>query len=735
MALKTFTLDLDADGLALFTWDMAGTSMNVINLDVMADLETIVTRLETDEAITGAVIASGKQAFSGGADLSMLETALKTYHAGRKMDPVAATEALHSETSRLSKLLRRLETCGKPVACALSGTALGGGFELALACHYRVAADTSGAKFGLPEVKVGLLPGAGGTQRISRILSHQDALQLLMQGRELRARQAKGMGLIDDIVPANALTDVAKAWVRDCKTPTQAWDRKGFKLPGGRVWSPHGAQTFIAANAILRRETALNYPAARMILACVYEGLQVPIDTGLTIESRYFTKAIASPEAAAMIRTLFLSMQELNKGARRPKDVPDRTPKKVGVIGAGFMGCGVAYVTAAAGMETVVLDSDPEALERARAHAERQIADQIGKGRAQPEDKAALLDRLDVTDDYAALEGCDLVIEAVFEDTGIKADVTQSAEAHLSNDAVFASNTSTLPITGLAKASCRPGQFIGIHFFSPVEKMRLVEIILGNGTNDAALATALDYVRAIRKTPIVVNDARGFFTSRVVATYVREGHIMLAEGVPAPMIETAGKLAGMPVGPLALNDEVAVDLAWKILDATRKEMGEDAVDPRQMHILEEMVIKRGRLGRKNQKGFYDYTDTGEKRLWPGLSEISGAQLDPEAVDVDELKRRFLVVQALESARCVSDKVITDVREADVGAILGFGYAPHTGGPLTYIDQMGTATFVTLCKALAERLGPRFQPDVLLEEMAGAGETFYARFAPEKDKAA
>ncbi len=735
IAFAAFSLDIDADGIACLTWDMADRSMNVIDLDVMDDLDRFVTLLETDAAVTGAVITSAKKSFSGGADLSMLQRALSAFHAGSATDRDAAIATLHAETRRLSQILRRLETCGKPVAAALTGTAVGGGFELALACHHRIAADTDGARFGLPEVKVGLLPGGGGTQRIGRMMAHQDALQLLLQGRELRARQAKGMKLIDAVVTASELLDSAKAWVRDCADPTQPWDRKGFKLPGGRVWSPQGAQTFIAATALMRRETADNYPAARMILSCVYEGLQVPMDTGLQIESRYFTKAVASPEAAAMIRTLFLSMQDLNKGARRPAGIADRTPKRVGILGAGFMGCGVAYVTAAAGMDTIILDTDPEALERARAHAERQIADQIGKGRARPADKDALLARLDTTTDHADLAGCDLVIEAVFEDTAIKADVTQKTECHLGADAVFASNTSTLPISALAKASARPDRFIGLHFFSPVEKMRLVEIILGDQTGPEALATALDYVRAIRKTPIVVNDARGFFASRVVATYVREGHIMLAEGVPPAMIENAGRLAGMPVGPLALNDEVAVDLAWKILDATRKELGEEAIDPRQMHILEEMVVKRGRLGRKNQKGFYDYPDTGDKRLWPGLAEISGPAKAAGDIDVDELKQRFLVVQALESARCVADKVITDVREADVGAILGFGYAPYTGGPLSYIDRMGTRAFVDLCRAYADRFGPRFDPGALLDDLAAGDDTFYGRFAPQDGIAA
>ena len=729
MDLENFTFDVDADGIALLTWDMAGRSMNVITPKVMEELAAVVDKVAGDEAITGCVITSGKDSFSGGADLSMLQGALRQYHEGREADPDAAMTALFEGTRRLTLLFRRLETCGTPFAVALPGTAMGGALELSLACHYRVAADNPAGRVGLPEVKVGLLPGAGGTQRVARLVATPDALQMLLQGRELRFAQAKGMGLIHEVVPGDRLIEAAKAWIRDGGKPVAPWDAPGFKLPTGKVWSPRNIENFIGANAIYRRETHDNYPAARMILSCVYEGLQVPFDTGLMIESRYFAHAMRTTEAAAMIRSLFISMQELNKGARRPANIGPVAPTKVGVVGAGFMGSGVAYVTANAGMEVVVVDADAEALERCMAYAEKQIAGQISKRRAKPEDKDALLARLSTSQDFASLEGCDLVIEAVFEDTGIKADVTQSAECHLSDDAVFGSNTSTLPITGLAKASGRPGNFIGIHFFSPVEKMRLVEIILGEATSDHALAVALDYVRAIRKTPIVVNDSRGFFASRVVATYVREGQLMLTEGVPPAMVENVGRMAGMPVGPLALNDEVAVDLAWKILQATRKELGDDAVEPRQAELLEEMVVKRGRLGRKNQMGFYDYPDVGDKRLWPGLGEIVGEPKPAGDFDIDELKHRFLVVQALESARCVAENVITDVREADVGAILGFGYAPFTGGPLSYIDFMGVETFTALCDDLAERHGDRFRPNDLLREMAEKGETFYGRFAP------
>jgi 3-hydroxyacyl-CoA dehydrogenase/enoyl-CoA hydratase/3-hydroxybutyryl-CoA epimerase len=428
-------------------------------------------------------------------------------------------------------------------------------------------------------------------------------------------------------------------------------------------------------------------------------------------------------------------MQELNKGARRPTHVRPSKLGRVGIIGAGFMGAGIAYVTAQAGIEVVLIDRDQATAEKGKAYSEKLIGDQVNKGRASAADRDALLSRIGPTADYGELAGCDLVIEAEFEDRAIKAETIARAEAAVGAGVVFGSNTSTLPITSLAKEAKRPAQFIGIHFFSPVEKMMLVEIILGKKTGEEALAVALDYVRAIRKTPIVVNDSRGFFTSRVVGTYIREGHLMLTDGVPAAMIENVGRMAGMPVGPLSLNDEVAVDLAWKILKATEADLGEKAIDARQKALLEEMVEKRGRFGRKNRKGFYDYPEKGPKRLWPGLADLQAHKLDPDAIDVTELKHRLLAIQALETARCFEEGVLTDVREADVGAILGFGFAPYTGGPLSWIDMMGAKKFVELCKRLEKKYGTRFKPAKLLVNMAGKDESFYRRFAPGIKRAA
>jgi 3-hydroxyacyl-CoA dehydrogenase/enoyl-CoA hydratase/3-hydroxybutyryl-CoA epimerase len=647
----------------------------------------------------------------------------------------AANARVFEESRRLSQLYRRIETSGKPWVAAINGTALGGGFELALACHHRVAADNDKTRLGLPEIKIGLFPGAGGTQRVARMLPPADALQFLLKGDQLRLNRAKAMKLVDAVVPAGDLVKAAKDWIKAGGKAQAPWDVEGFRLPGGPVYSKAGMMVFPPANAIYRRETYDNYPAARAIMQVVYEGLQLPMELALRVESRWFAKILRSPQAAAMIRSLFVSMQELNKGARRPADVPPMQLKKVGVLGAGFMGAGIAYVSALAGLDVVLIDRDQEAADKGKAHSHKLMTEQINRGRAKTADRDALLARIAASADYAALKDCDLVIEAVFEDRKVKAEAIARAQAVIGDGAIFGSNTSTLPITSLAGEFRDPKRFVGIHFFSPVERMMLVEIIMGKETGDMALAAALDFVRAIRKTPIVVNDSRGFYTSRVVGTYIREGHLMLAEGVPAAMIENVARMAGMPVGPLSLNDEVAVDLAWKILKATEADLGPDMIDARQKALLEEMVEKRGRYGRKNAKGFYDYPQNGPKRLWPGLADLQTAKLDPDTIDIAELKQRLLVIQALESARCVEEGVVTDVREADVGSILGFGFAPYSGGTLSYIDMMGARAFVDLCRKLEKKFGARFKPAKLLADMARKGETFYGRFAPDRRKAA
>ena len=729
MSYTNFTVETDADGIALVTWDMPDKSMNVFTEEVMDELDKIIDHVAGDEAVKGAVITSGKETFSGGADLTMLQRLLAMLGEEKAKDHDKAVKLLFDNAGRMSWLWRKLETSGKPWVSAINGTCMGGAFELSLACHGRVAADSDKVKMALPEVKVGIFPGAGGTQRVPRLTDTQSALQMLTSGQTLTPKKAKQMGLIHEIAPAGELVDAAKAMIKGGLKPVQPWDEKGFKLPGGPVYSAAGANLWPPAIAILRRETYGNYPAATAILKCVYEGLLVPFETALTIEQRYFTEVLQSTEAAMMIRSLFVSLQELNKGARRPSGVPQTDFKKVGVLGAGFMGAGIAYVTARAGIPVVLIDRDQESADKGKAHSASLMDGLIKKGRATEADKEKLLSLITATPDYAGLDGADLVIEAVFEDSEVKKGVTEKAEAVLAKSAIFASNTSTIPITGLAKNSARPKNFIGIHFFSPVDRMMLVEIILGKKTEDKALAVAIDYVRAIRKTPIVVNDTRGFYVNRCVLKYMSEAFNMLIEGVPPAMIENTAKMAGMPVGPLALTDETAIDLAQKIMKQTIRDMGEKAVDQKQFELINTMVDTHGRHGRKNGKGFYDYpAKPAKKHLWPELATLYPQQ-DPDKIDVEELKQRFLVVIALEAARVMEEGIVTDPREADVGSILAFGFAPYTGGALSYIDGMGAAEFVKLAKKLQKKYGAQFKAPKLLLDMAEKGETFYERFDP------
>lgn len=729
MTYTNFTVDTDADGIALVTWNMPDRSMNVFTEEVMNELEKIIDHVVADAAIKGAVITSGKDSFSGGADLTMLQKMLAVFAKEKTKDPEKAAQLLFDNAGRMGGLWRKLETSGKPWVSAINGTCMGGAFELSLACHGRVAADSEKVKMALPEVKVGIFPGAGGTQRVPRLTDQQQALQMLTTGQTLSPQKAKAMGLIHEIAEPGKLIETAKAMIRNGLKAVQPWDEKGFKLPGGQIYTPAGFNLWPPAIAILRRETYGNYPAAAAILKCVYEGLLVPFDTGLRIEQRYFTEIMQSKEAAAMIRSLFVSLQELNKGARRPAGVPETKFKKIGILGAGFMGAGITFVTAKAGIPVVLLDRDMASAEKGKTHSDSLISDQVKKGRVKPEEKDRLLSLITPSADYADLAGCDLVVEAVFEDSAVKKAATEQAEAVLKSSAIFASNTSTIPITALAKNSARPKNFVGIHFFSPVDKMMLVEIILGKKTGDKALATAIDFVRAIKKTPIVVNDTRGFYVNRCVLRYMSEAYKMLIEGVPAPMIENAAKAAGMPVGPLALTDETAIDLAQKIMKQTIRDLGDKAVDPRQMALINTLVDTHGRFGRKNGKGFYDYpAKPARKKLWPGLKDLY-PQLEAEKVDYEELQQRLLVTIALEAARVMEEGIVTDPREADLGSILAFGFAPFTGGALSYIDGIGAREFVRIAKGLQKKYGAEFKAPKLLLDLAEKGETFYQRFDP------
>ena len=714
---------VDSEGIATLEWDLPGRSQNVLNDQSMAAFAEAAQKALADPAVKGIVVASAKADFIAGGDLDML---LKANDA----------QALSDNLGNWHRLLRALETTGKPVAAALNGNTLGGGLELALACHYRVASDNPKARFGFPEVTLGLLPGAGGTQRAPRLMGIQPALLLLTEGKRIKAAEAQKLGLLHAVVPAGSEREAARAWVIEAAAKNavpgkdgkpgktlQPWDQKGYKIPGGGVMTPAGMQTFMAGNAMLREKTQGNYPAPKHILSCVFEGMQTDIDTGLKNETRYFVNLVRSPEAKNMIRSLFFFMQEANKLAGRPKDVPPQKYAKIGMLGAGMMGAGIAHSAATAGLDVVLLDSTLEAAERGKAYSAKLLEKRVAKGQMKPEAAQAVLARIKPTADYADFAGCELVVEAVFENRALKADVTKQTEAVIAANAIFASNTSTLPITGLAEASGRPANFIGLHFFSPAERMPLVEIILGAQTAPATLARAMDFVKAIGKTPIVVNDARGFYTSRVFGTYLSEGMALLQEGVQPALIENAGRIAGMPVGPLALADEVSLELVHKIARQTKADLVDKYIERAADKVAALMVEKLGRLGKKGGQGFYDYPANAKKRLWAGLAEHFPVK--SEQPDLDQVIERLMLIQSIETIRCMEEGVLASPRDADVGAILGWGYPPFRGGPIGQIHTMGMAKFIAACDRLAEQCGDRFRPTDSLRKKFAEGSQFFS----------
>ncbi len=735
--MENFKIDVDSDGIALITFDVPGRSMNTITASVVRDLYEIVDTIKKDDKIKGVVITSGKASgFCAGADLGEMN------ERGVASDakPKSEEEKLKAQFERgfgLNRVYRDLETCGKPVAFALEGLALGGGLEFALAGHYRVAADNPKIKLGLPESKVGLLPGAGGTQRLPRLIGVQNAAMMILQGADKSPQEAKGLGFINEVVEPGKTVEAAKAWLKGKPNAVAPWDVKGYKVKDG-PFTPGGAMAAVGGNAMVSKQTNLNYPAQRNILSCIYEGMQVPIDAALRIESRYFLKTAATPQAKGMIRTLFVNMQALGKGGNRPEGFPTYEIKKVAVLGAGLMGAGIAYVQAKAGIETVLLDVSQEAADKGKAYSKRIVDKDISRGKLTKEKGDELLARITPATDYSLIKGSDLVVEAVFESPALKAEVTKKAEAFLGDTAVFGTNTSTLPITGLAEASVRPKNFIGIHFFSPVERMGLVELIMGKDTTAETQAKAIDYVIKIRKTPITVNDFRGFYTSRCFGTYPAEGVEMLMEGIAPAIIENVGRQCGMPMGPLEVSDSVGLDTALKI-GKTNAELSQQDYkkDPR-ANLLSWIVEDKGRVGRKGGKGYYEYGEDGKPtRIWPGLSErieVKVKECPPELKT--ELTKRYLFRQCIEVARCFEEGVITDPRDADVGSILAWGFAPYSGGCISYIDLFwGTKKFVEEADRLADTYGERFRPNKLLRDMAAKGESFYERFGAKTKAAA
>jgi 3-hydroxyacyl-CoA dehydrogenase / enoyl-CoA hydratase / 3-hydroxybutyryl-CoA epimerase len=706
---ETIKYSVDRDGVALLVIDVPNRPMNVLTPEFMGELDAAIGEAAADEGVKGVVIASGKSSFIAGADLKDL---VSVFARGQ-----TAAE-IYAFARSFSALFRKLETCGKPLVAAINGTALGGGLELCLACHHRVALDTPKTKLGLPEVQIGLLPGAGGTQRLPRMIGIEKALPLMVEGTHLEPAKAHALGIVEELAGSEEeLIAKARQWILEHGDPVQPWDKKGFKFPGGAGASrPATAQTFMVGAALVAQKTMHNYPAPIAILSCVYEGSIVPIDKGLDIESQYFVELLTGPVARNMIRTLFVDKGAADKLARRPKAVEKVPVQKLGVLGAGMMGAGIAYVSALAGMDVVLLDTDQANAEKGKGYSKSLLEKRVSRGKMAAAQAEEVLGRILPTTDYAELAGCELVIEAVFEDREIKRGVTSRAEAVIPEASVFASNTSTLPITGLAEASVRPANFIGIHFFSPVDKMPLVEIIVGKQTGETAIARALDYVQQIRKTPIVVNDSRGFYTSRVFGTYVKEGVAMLAEGVKPALIENAAKMAGMPVGPLAVSDEVTLDLSYKIMKQTRKDLGE-AYQPHPADaVITRFHDELKRLGKRYGAGFYAYPEGGRKHLWPGLAEIYPPA--PEQPDVEAVKKRLLYIQSLETARCLEEGVVTDPADADVGSIFGWGFPAWTGGTASLIDTVGIDVFLAECDRMADAFGEHYRPSQWLRARAG-----------------
>ena len=725
--MKHFTLDIDKDGVALITFDSPERSMNVLSQDVITEIGEWVGKISDDESIKGAVVTSGKSAFCAGANLEELGGQFGSVFAEIEKDEQTAKKQLFDMVFRLNSVFRALETCGKPVAAAVNGLALGGGFELALACHARFAAsDNPKLRLGFPEVMVGLLPGAGGTQRVPRMIGLMNSAPLLLQAKKIKAQEAVGMGLVNAAVPGAELIDAAKAWVLENPKAKQPWDADRFRFPGGDPWTPKGFPMFAGAPAMVRKESYGNYPAMPNILKAVYEGSQVPMDAALRIETRYFCELLLSPKTQNMIRSLFISKQAIDKGGARPASQKPGEINKVGVIGAGFMGAGVAYVSAMAGIDVVLIDRDQESADKGKALTETEQAKRVKRGKQTQEKMDAILARITPTTDYALLSDVDLIVEAVFENSELKATITNMGEDVIPKDAIFGSNTSTIPITDLAKASSRPENFIGIHFFSPVHKMALVEIIKGEKTSEYAISRALDFATRIKKTPIVVEDTRGFYANRCVMRYIGEGYNMLSEGVKPTLIEQGARMAGMPVGPLSLQDEVALDLGYKILQQTKKDLGNQYVPHKMDPIITTMVEKHDRLGRKNGKGFYDYNGR-EKSLWPELGQFAVDGILDDQPSADEVRDRILYAQAIEAARTMAEGIIHDPREADLGSIFGWGFAPYTGGAISFIDMVGIAKFVKRADELRDSYGDQFEVPALLRDMAASGETLYGRF--------
>lgn len=708
--MRHMKIETAADGFATLTLDNADESMNLVSDEFINEMMAATAQIAADDSIKGVILTSGKSAFMAGADLKLL------VQGHESMTPKSA----FAFSQKASAMHRALETSGKPWVAVINGLALGGGFELALACHYRILADDPKSVVGLPEVNVGLLPGSGGTQRLIRLAGMKAGTELLLSGRAVKGAEALKLGIIDAVVPQCELDAAARAWLATGPDPVKPWDVKGYALPEqrGLIIPEYSAGMMMTSGSVAK--SGYNLPAPIAILSCIYEGAILPFDKALAVESKYFAKLLTSPVSRNIIRTTFLSKGAAERGAGRPAGVPKAEFKKIGVLGAGMMGAGIALVSAQAGVDVILIDRDTESASKGKSYSETVLGKQVARGILTQDKADSVLARITPTDDFSKLDGCDLIIEAVFEDIEIKAETTRKAEAIIPQTTVYASNTSTLPISTLAEASARPDQFIGLHFFSPVDRMGLVEIIKGAKTSTGTLAVALDFVAKLKKTPIVVNDSRGFYTSRVFQTLIHEGGAMLEEGVPPAVIENAAKSVGMPVGPLALLDELTFDLPLKIVEQAIEQEGDKYVVPAGVPAMKKMK-QEGRSGRKTGGGFYDYPTEGGKQLWKGLADIFPPSPD---YDVEELKQRFLYAQAIETARCREENVIETSEDGDLGSVYGWGFPAWTGGTLSYIDTVGIGKFVAECDRLAQKYGPRFTPSAWLRDRAATSTAFY-----------
>ena len=696
--MKTIQYEL-SNGIATLTFDEPDSPVNTMCLQWQSDLTEATAQVVKDkDAISGIILASNKTTFFAGADLK-----------GLMRNTATDAGAIFTDIERMKKNFRTLETMGKPVVSCLNGAALGGGWEVALVGHYRVAVDDKKIQFGMPEVSLGLIPGASGITKTTRLLGLMGAQPYLLEGKLFNPREGLDLGLIHELVAdAAALRPAALAWIAANPISAQPWDNKDYKIPGGTPANPKIAMALTVAPAMMKKTTRGLYPASEAALAAMVEGAQVDFDTALRIESRYLARLAVDPVAKNMINTFFFNMNAVKAGQSRPKGVPRYKPSKVGILGAGMMGAGIAYSQAARGIATVLKDVTQEQADNGKAYSAKITQPRVDKGRMSPHDQAALLSRITATASYDDLKDCDLIIEAVFEQRQLKALVTKEAEPMLAVGGFFASNTSTLPISGLATASSKPVKYIGIHFFSPVDKMKLVEIIRGKQTDDETVARAFDYVQALGKIPIVVNDSRGFYTSRTFGTFVREGAAMLGEGIPAAVIENAGIQCGMPVGPLAVIDETSLSLSVHVLDQTRADFaveGKTFVSTPGDLIIERMVKELKRLGRAAGGGFYDYPLGEKKVLWPQLQPLF--EKPAVAWNIQDVKDRLLYRQAIETARCLHEGVLTTVHDANIGSIFGIGFPAYTGGAMQFIYGMGVDAFVKRSAELASQFGSGF----------------------------